>query len=212
MSNWDTQKVRTLKKQWASITSGRNTSDHALATWSQRTISTLKPGEFMDFCSSSKGLGLHGNTARKYERMARALEKVNDADVWKAVGWEGARLLVRIEKQKEISALCRWVVTQAKKGPVTESSLEARIESNAPSYKPVGGARTPGKGPTKKALKVQVEKLSHKNTVLTSKHDQLVTDITKVIAKYPIIKNDLSPETITTLGLKGGQLPRVKSA
>jgi len=210
MSNWNTQKVKTLKKQWATITSGRNVSDHALASWAARTQSVVEA--FVDFCASPKGLGLHGNTARKYERMSRALEKVGEADVWKAIGWDGVRLLCRIEKQKECGVLCRWVISQAKKGPVTESALESRIEAKAPSYKAVGGARggSPN-GKTKAALKTENERLKIQTTTIKSKHDQLVADITKVIAKWPIIKNDLSPESISTLGLKGGQLPKVKA-
>lgn len=207
MSNWNTQKVKTLKKRWADITSDRNVSDHALASWAQRAITVLPDGEFQDFCTSEDGLGRHPNTARSYERMAQALDSVPESDVWKAVGWDGARLLSRIEKKRERSAVTRWVVTHAKTQPVTDTALENRIKDRAPSYRRGGGGGGGGDNPSSSGLKHEIEKLKHKNLTLTARLNELASDITKVIAKWPIIKNDLSPATITTLGLKGGQVP-----
>jgi len=216
VSNWNTQKIKTLKKRWADITSDRNVSDHALASWAQRAIKVLPDGEFQDFCTSQDGLGRHPNTARSYERMAQALDTVPESDVWSAVGWDGTRLLSRIEKKRERNAVTRWVVTQAKRQPVTETALENRIKEKAPSYKAAGGGGGGGggggNGPSKVALARDVERLKHKNLTLTARFDELVGDFTRVVAKYPIIKNDLSAGTISTLGITGGQLPKVKSA
>ncbi len=211
MSNWNTQKVKTLKKRWAEITSGRNASDHALASWASQAIKIIPNGKFQEFCTSSDGLGRHANTARQYERMVKALESVPDRAIWTAVGWSGVMLLARIEKKRERSSLSRWVVTQARKKPVTETALEKRITDKAPSYKKVGGGGG-GRNPNPSGLRAEVEKLTHKNATLSARFDELVSDLTRVVAKYPVVKNDLSKGTINSLGITGGQLPKVKSA
>jgi len=189
---WDDPNLKRLRERWTQITRGRNQSDYALAKLLTEIKGALPDGEFVRFCIDQRaGLGVGQQTGLMYERMVEAVAVIDAEQVWQAVGWAGVRKVVRVEQRRERVAVCRTILKE--RNQVGQAMLDEILAAHAPSYEP------PKKAPVSKPEAID-------------RFEVLKETLTTLVAKYPILKTDLSPEVMAILGIEGGQRARTREA
>lgn len=193
MSNWKSETVARAADTVRKALKGTHHSEFVLAQALKTLRSSLDDGEFVKFCMDHEyGLAVAGNTAQKFDRMVHALEVLPAEKVWDRIGWEGVVKVTKITTYNERVAVCRAINKETK--PFGRQVLADIIAERAPSYAEAKGKRT---GPTG----ISRQRALRENELLKS-------TMTMWIAKYPVLKRDMSDEIETVLGLEGGQLPR----
>lgn len=195
MSNWKSRAVKSAAKAVRDAMRGAHHSDFILAGALKSLNSALDDGEFRKFCMDHEdGLAVASNTALKYERMVSAVGVIQTEKVWDRVGWEGIVKVVKITTRNERVAVCRAITREEK--PIGRQGLADIMTARAPSYTEARGTRTPsGNSGISKARALRENEI-------------LKTTMTMWIAKYPVLKRDMSEELEELLGLEGGQIPR----
>jgi hypothetical protein len=169
-------------------------SDFVLATALKSLSTALDDGEFRKFCMDHEdGLAVAGNTALKYERMIGALGAIPTEKVWDKIGWEGVVKVVKITTRNECVSVCRAISRE--EDPIGKQALVDIIAERAPSYTEARGTRVGSGGGVSKARALR-------------ENETLKSILTMLIAKYPVLKRDISEDVEEILGLEGGQLPR----
>jgi hypothetical protein len=193
MSNWKSETVSRAADIVRKALKGTHHSEFVLAQSLKTLRSSLDDGEFVKFCMDHEyGLAVAGNTAQKFDRMVHALEVLPAEKVWDCIGWEGVVKVTKITTYNERVAVCRAINKETK--PFGRQVLADIIAERAPSYTEAKGRRT---GPTG----ISRQRALRENELLKS-------TMTMWIAKYPVLKRDMSDEIEAVLGLEGGQLPR----
>jgi len=193
MSNWKSRVVKSAAQIVRDALQGTHHSDFVLATALKSLTSALDDGEFRKFCMDHEdGLAVASNTALKFERMIGAVGVIPTEKVWDRIGWTGIVKVVKISTRNERVAVCRAINREEK--PIGRQALDDIISERAPSYNAQQGTRTPTGGISKaRALR---------------ENEILKTTMTMWIAKYPVLKRDMTEEIEEILGLEGGQIPR----
>jgi len=196
MSNWKSRAIARAAEGVRKAMKGSLHSDFILATALKSLSAALDDGEFRKFCMDHEdGLAVAGNTALKFERMIGALGAIPTEKVWDKVGWEGIVKVAKISTRNECVAVCRAIAREEK--PIGKQGLVDIIAERAPSYTEARGTRGGGGGGggISKARAVR-------------ENETLKSTLTMLIAKYPVLKRDISEDVEEILGLEGGQLPR----
>lgn len=191
MAEWNSAKIRKLKERYDKIVSKRKVSDYELAKLMTSFRDALNSTqEFIPFCTDhAEGLGLSATTAHMYRRMIVSLEKVDSEGVWKAVGWDGIRKIVRIEAREEALTVCRTLLREGKSSRVSQARLDHIMTERAPSYRPARRPVKPGvKGPTKAEV--------------ARERDLYKAELLALVAKWDQLKRDISAEVRKKLGLR----------
>jgi len=194
MSNWKSDSVCMAAESVRKSLKGTHHSEFVLATTLKTLRSSLDDGEFVKFCMDHEyGLAVASNTAQKFDRMVHALGIVSTEKVWDRIGWQGIVKVTKITTRNERVAVCRAINKEI--NPFGRQVLADIIAERAPSYTEAKGKRPPS------APGLSKERLSRENNILKS-------TMTMWIAKYPVLKRDMSEEIEAILGLEGGQLPK----
>lgn len=193
MSNWKSGDIKLAAEAVRAALTGTHHSDFVLASTLKGLNSALDDGEFRRFCMDHEdGLAVAGNTALKFERMVGSVRVIQTERIWDKIGWEGIVKVIKITTRNEQVAVCRAINKEEK--PLGRQGLTDIIAARAPSYSAQQGTRNASSGISKaRALR---------------ENETLKTVLTMLIAKYPVLKRDLSAEIEEILGLEGGQLPR----
>ena len=195
MSNWKSRAVKSAAKAVREAMRSAHHSAFVLATALKALNNALDDGEFRKFCMDHEdGLAVASNTALKFERMVGAVDVIQTEKVWDKVGWEGIVKVVKITTRNERVAVCRAITRETK--PIGKQGLTDIIAERAPSYTEARGTRTPSA-----ASGISKARALRENEILKS-------TMTIWIAKYPVLKRDMSEELEEILGLEGGQIPR----
>lgn len=191
--DWKSPKLRKLRDRWREIVSGRNASDYSLAKLLSEINTVLCPGEFIKYCIDQvDGLAVPIATAYMYDRMVKAVAVIDAEPVWRSIGWDGVKKLVQVQNRNERVAVCRAVVQE--EGAVGKTALDDILKERAPSFQSPRAHISPV-GTVSKARALR------ENEILKS-------CLTTLIAKYPVLKRDLSEEVAGILRIEGGQIPK----
>ena len=108
--------VLALVAEWREIESKVGGCEHSQAAYAVKVRSLV--GECDDFrVFFWNTLGVRSSSRiEKFRRMARAVSLVPDVKVWRAVGWEGVREIVRIEDSTRRTLACSRLVAERAKG------------------------------------------------------------------------------------------------
>jgi hypothetical protein len=193
VSNWKSGAIRKAAEAVRKALRETHHSEFVLAQSLKKLRGALDDGEFVKFCMDHEdGLAVTTGTAYKFERMIHAVDVVQTEKVWNRIGWEGIIKVVKVTSRNERVAVCRAVVKEER--PIGRQALADIMKERAPSYTEARGKRSTPTGISKaRALR---------------ENDTLKTTMTMWIAKYPVLKRDMSPEIEEILGLDGGQIPR----
>jgi hypothetical protein len=193
MSNWKSASVKKAAEAVRKALKGTHHSEFVLARSLKSLRSALDDGEFVKFCMDHEyGLAVAGNTAQKFDRMIHALTVVTTETIWDRVGWDGIVKVTKITTRNERVAVCRAISKETK--PIGRQILADIISERAPSYTEARGKRSSPSGISRqRALR---------------ENETLKVTMMMWIAKYPVLKRDMSDEIEEILGLEGGQLPK----
>ena len=193
MSNWKSASVKKAAEAVRKALKGTHYSEFVLAQSLKSLRSALDDGEFVKFCMDHEyGLAVAGNTAQKFDRMIHALTLVTTETIWSRIGWDGIVKVTKITTRNERVAVCRAIHKETK--PIGRQVLADIITERAPSYTEVRGTRNPSTGMSR-------QRALRENEILKS-------TMTMWIAKFPVLKRDMSDEIEGILGLEGGQIPK----
>ncbi len=193
MSNWKSGSVKKAAEAVRKALKGTHHSEFVLAGALRSLRSALDDGEFTKFAMDHEyGLAVAANTAMKFERMVHALTVVTTEKVWDRIGWDGIIKVTKITTRNERVSVCRAINKET--NPIGRQILADIIEERAPSYTEARGRRSSSTGISRqRALR---------------ENETLKMTMTLWIAKFPVLKREMSDEIEEILGLAGGQIPK----
>jgi len=133
MRNVAEKDVLALVARWREVESKVGGCEHSQAAYAVEVRAHFGEHRFRAFFWETLG-ERSSSRIEKFRRMARAVGLVPDVKVWRAVGWEGVREIVRIEDSTRRTLACSRLVAERAKGnmKVGGRSVEKILADVAP--------------------------------------------------------------------------------